>query len=70
MGIVEKWNRLARKKIYINDTLEIGVGRLFYMIGLNFFIMIGMVLSGGNAASIAWLWADMFGSFSKKKKDD
>ena len=70
MGIVEKWNKLARKKIYINETFEIGVGRLFYMVGLNFFIMVGMFLSGGTLASIAWLWADMFGSFSKKKKDD
>ena len=70
MGLVERWNRLARKKIYINDTFEIGVGRLFYMIGLNFFIMIGMALAGGTPESIVWLWADMFGSFSKRKKDD
>lgn len=28
MGLIEKWNILARKKIYINDTLEISCGRL------------------------------------------
>jgi len=70
MGLVEKWNKLARKKIYINDSLEIVVGRLAYMVVLNFFIMIGMALSGGTAASIMWLWVDMLGSFSKKKKSD
>ena len=70
MGLVEKWNKLARKKIYINESLEIGVGRLAYMSLLNFFIMVGMILSGGTAASIMWLWVDMLGSFSKKKKSD
>ena len=30
MGLIEKWNALAKKKIYINDTLEIGVGRLVF----------------------------------------
>lgn len=69
MGLVEKWNKLARKNIYINGTFDIPVGRLIYMIGLNFFIMVGMALSGGTAASIMWLWADMLGSFNRKKKE-
>ncbi len=30
MGLVEKWNKLAKKKIYINDTFEIGIGRLVF----------------------------------------
>lgn len=69
MGIIEKWNNLAKKKIYINETFEIGVGRLVYMVLLNFFIMIGMILSGGNAPGIAWLWVDLFGSLKKTKKE-
>lgn len=69
MGIVEKWNKLAKKKIYINETLEIGVGRLVYMVLLNFFIMTGMLLSGGNAAGAIWLWVDLFGSLKKKEMD-
>ena len=69
MGIVEKWNKLAKKKIYINETLEIGVGRLAYMIVLNFFIMIGMILSGTTGSSLAWLWADLAASFKMKEKE-
>lgn len=69
MGLVEKWNKLAKKKIYINDTLEIGIGRLFYMVFLNFFIMMGMMFSGTTAASIAWLWVDLFGSLKKPNKE-
>jgi hypothetical protein len=68
MGIVEKWNNLAKKKIYINETLEIGVGRLAYMIILNFFIMMGMILSGTTPVSLVWLWVDMLGSFKRKEK--
>ena len=70
MGLVEKWNKLARKKIYINETLEIGIGRLMYMIVLNLFIMIGMIFSGTTAASLAWLWADLAASFKQKEKED
>ena len=29
-SLVDKWNRLAKKKIYINDSFEIGVGRLVF----------------------------------------
>jgi len=65
MGIVEKWNKLAKKKIYINHTLEIGIGRLVFMIVLNFFIMIGMIFSGTTMSSLAWLWADLVGSLKQ-----
>ena len=29
-SLIDRWNRLARKRIYINDSFEIGVGRLVY----------------------------------------
>lgn len=29
-GLIEKWNRFAKKKIFINNTFEIGIGRLVY----------------------------------------
>ena len=70
MGIVEKWNNLAKKKIYINESLEIGVGRLFYMVFLNLFTTMGMIFSITTPASIAWLWVDLLGSFKKKEKVD
>ena len=68
MGIIEKWNKLARKKIYINESLEVGVGRLAYMVILNLFIMMGMILSGTTQASLVWLWVDMLGGLKKKGK--
>lgn len=30
MGWVEKWNKFAKKSIYINEALEIGCGRLIF----------------------------------------
>ena len=68
MGLIEKWNRLARKKIYINETFEIPVGKLVYMVILNLFIMLGMIFSGTTEASLVWLWVDMLGSFRRKDK--
>ena len=70
MGFVEKWNALAKKKLYINETFEIGMGRLMYMAILNCFLSAGMLLSGGNLIGVVWLWGDMVGSFSRKKKGD
>ncbi|KKM99578.1 hypothetical protein LCGC14_1146410, partial [marine sediment metagenome] len=48
-------------------TFEIGVGRLIYMVVLNFFIMIGMIFSGTTQASLAWLWVDLIASFKQKE---
>ena len=66
MGLVEIWNRLAKKKLYINSSWEIPMGRIMYFVILNLFITLGMWVSGGNAAGMAWLWADMVASFQHK----
>ena len=68
MGAVERWNNLAKKKLYINDTWEIRVGRLMFMIILNIFIMFGMIFSGATAEVIMWLWVDMIGSLESKHR--
>lgn len=68
MGLTEKWNKFAKKKIYINDSWEMRMGRLVFMIILNLFIMFGMILSGGTAEVIMWLWVDMIASFENKNK--
>ena len=67
MGIVEKWNKLAKKKIYINETFEIGVGRLIYMIVLNLFIQTMMLLSGSPLAPTWYLWIDMAAGLRTKQ---
>ena len=68
MGLTEKWNKFAKKKIYINDSWEMRMGRLVFMVVLNLFIMFGMILSGGTAEVIMWLWVDMIASFENKNK--
>lgn len=63
MGLVEKWNTLARKKIYINHTFEIGVGRLVYSAILFIISVIWGVLAGATALQImpsVLLWARSF----------
>ena len=70
MGLVERWNRLAKKKLYINDGWEISVGRVMFMCILNGFLTLGMWLSGGNAAGMVWLWGDMVASFRSKKNNN
>ena len=69
MGLVEKWNELAKKKLYINDTVQIPIGRLVYMVILNIFISIGMIVSGTTSASLAWLWADLVSALYWNKKN-
>ena len=69
MGLVEKWNELAKKKLYINDTVQIPIGRLVYMVILNIFISIGMIVSGTTNASLAWLWADLVSALYWNKKN-
>lgn len=69
--IIDKWNSIAKKKIYINETVQIPVGRLVYLIILNIFITIGMICSGTTGASLAWLWVDMISTlyYNKKKEE-
>lgn len=70
MGIVERWNKLAKKKIYINETLEIGVGRLVYS-GILFTIsLIWSALAGATAVQMMpsiLLWVR---SFKQKEKEE
>lgn len=70
MGLVEKWNNLAKKKIYINETFEIGVGRLVYSAILFSISLIWGILAGATAVQLMpsiLLWAR---SFRMKKKEE
>ena len=70
MGTVEKWNNLAKKKIYINETFEIGIGRLVYSAILFSVSVIWGVLAGATAVQImpsVLLWLN---SFKKKEKEE
>ena len=52
MGLIEKWNNLAKKKIYINDTFEIGVGRLVYSAILFSISLIWGLLAGATGLQL------------------
>jgi len=70
MGIVEKWNNLAKKNIYINHTFEIGVGRLVYSAILFGVSLIWGALAGATALEMMpsiLLWLR---SFKQKEKAD
>lgn len=67
MGLVEKWNSFAKKHIYINDTFEIGIGRLVFS-GIIFGVQVAWGLMAGGSplqvmpSLLTWL-------FSLKQKD-
>ncbi len=56
----KKWQKIADKKIYINNTLEISVGRLIFL------TLITIMLS----FNIPIAWALPLFSIKKKKKEN
>ena len=50
MGLVEKWNNFAKKKIFINDSFSIGCGRLVFsfIIMLIQFFQVYMITGNAN----------------------
>ncbi|KKM16727.1 hypothetical protein LCGC14_1682900 [marine sediment metagenome] len=70
MSLIDKWNKLAKKKIYINGTLEIGVGRLIFMIILTSFEVIGMLLTGAPLASTFYAWSNLIVALKKPTKEE
>ena len=69
MGLTERWNKFAKKKIYINDTLEIRMGRLVF----SFIIMLiefiqAYAITGNPAVFWALLLTLATGLKHKKNK--
>ena len=60
MSLIDRWNKFAKKKIYINETFEISVGRLV-------FCTIVMIL-GLFEVPIAWIVPAF--SIKRKKKEE
>lgn len=70
MGAVEKWNNFAKKKIYINNSFEIGCGRLVYSAILFTISLIWGFLAGASVEAMMpsiLLWVR---SFKQKEKED
>ena len=68
MGLIEKWNILARKKIYINETFEIGVGRLVFSAILFGIQVLWGVLAGATTVQIMPSLLTWVGGFRKIEK--
>jgi len=71
MGLVEKWNNFAKKRIYINDTLEIGCGRLVFMGLIVTFQILGIMCCNNWVVTpeIFFTLSTFLGSLRKKDKD-
>lgn len=71
MGLVEKWNKFAKKRIYINDTLEIGCGRLVFMGLIVMFQVLGIMCCNNWVVTpeIFFVLSTFIGSFKKVKKE-
>ncbi len=67
MGLVEKWNNLAKKKIFINETFEIGVGRLVFSAIIFTVQVVWGLLAGATAVQIMPSVLTWIMSFKQKK---
>lgn len=69
MGLVEKWNTLAKKKIYINETFEIGVGRLVFSAIIFGVQVLWGVLAGATPVQIMPSVLTWLASLKQKEKE-
>lgn len=70
MGLIEKWNKLAKKKIYINETFEIGVGRLCFAAIIFGIQILWGVLAGASAVELMPSVLTWLASLKQSKKED
>lgn len=70
MSKIDKWNRFAKRKIYINESLEITAGKLVYVLIFTFLQALILLLTGANTSSYAVLVGNAIFSIKQKKKED
>jgi hypothetical protein len=70
MGLVEKWNDFARKKIFINDHVEMTMGRLVFTAIITAFEAAGIIIMTGNWGAIFPLFSNMLFSLKKQRDKD
>ena len=69
MGLIEKWNKLAKKNIYINSTFEIGVGRLVFTGLIVALQAIPILIMTGNWAAACVTLASFLTSLRQRKEE-
>lgn len=70
MGWVEKWNNFAKKKVYINETLEIGCGRLVFSAIIFAVQVLWGLMAGATAVEIMPSLLTWVMSFKQHKNVD
>lgn len=66
MGLIEKWNEFAKKKIIINDNYVIGAGRLVYMGLITIFQMVSILILTGDFSAVFPLLSNFIFAIEKK----
>ena len=56
----KRWQKIANKKIYINDTFEISIGRLVFLIIMTLLLQFGVPIA----------WALPLFSVKRRKKEE
>ena len=67
-SLIDRWNVMAKKKIYINDTLEIGVGKLIFTGIIVALQAIPILIITGNWAAACITLAGFLTSFRQREK--
>lgn len=65
-SLIDRWNRLAKKSIYINESFEIGVGRLVFTGIIVALQAIPILIMTGNWAAACVTLAGFLMSFKQK----
>lgn len=69
MGFIEKWNRFARKSIYINNTFQIACGRLIFTLLITLIEALSIFLATGSIVGIFPLFSNMFLVLERQNKE-
>lgn len=69
MGIIEKWNRFAKKRIYINNHFQLAAGRLIFTLLITMIEALTILLATGNIIGVLPLFSNMFLVLEKQDKE-
>ena len=69
MGLIEKWNRFAKKRIYINNHFQIAAGRLVFTLLITLVEALSIFLATGSIVGVLPLFSNMFLVLEKQDKE-
>lgn len=67
-SLIDRWNRMAKKNIYINESFEIGVGKLIFTGIIVALQAIPILIITGNWAAACITLAGFLTSFKQRNK--